>query len=47
MQIGFFLQITVFLRAKEDSNDPPPVNNGLKWHKMVQLWDQLIVKDGT
>ena len=31
----------------DEIDDPPSVNNGLKWHKMVQLWNQLIIKDGA
>ena len=36
-----------FLRAKEIGDQPPSIQKGPKWHKMVQLWNQLFVKNGT
>ena len=36
-----------FLRAKEIGDQSPPIEKGPKWHKMVQLWNQLFVKNGT
>ena len=36
-----------FLRAKENGDQAPSDKTGPKWHKMVQLWDQLFVKDGA
>ena len=36
-----------FLMAKETGNQPPFLHNGPKWRKMVQLWKQLLVKDGV
>ena len=36
-----------FLRAKEAGNQPPLLPNGPKWCEMVQLWNQLLVKDGV
>ena len=35
-----------FLRAKETGDQPPSIQKGPKWHKMVQLWNQLFVKMG-
>ena len=35
-----------FLRAKEAGNLPTSAHGGPKWRKMIQLWDQLLVKDG-
>ena len=34
-----------FLRAKKIGDQPPSIQKGPKWHKMVQLWNQLFVKD--
>ena len=36
-----------FLRAKEIGDQPPSMQSGPKWRKMVQLWNQLFVKNGT
>ena len=36
----------LFLRAKEADNLPPSAHGGPKWRKMVQFWNQLLVKDG-
>ena len=36
-----------FLRAKENGDQAPSDKTGPRWHKMVQLWDQLFVKDGA
>ena len=36
-----------FLRAKEIGEQPPSIQKGPKWRKMVQLWNQLFVKNGT
>ena len=33
-----------FLRDKEKGDQVPSVNNGSKWCRMVQLWDQLFIK---
>ena len=36
-----------FLTAKENDYQPPSVKEGPKWHKMIQLWNQLFVKNGV
>ena len=36
-----------FLRAKEIGDQPPSTQKGPKWCKMVQLWNQLFVKNGA
>ena len=36
-----------FLRAKEIGDQPPSIQKGPKWRKMVQLWNQLLVKYGA
>ena len=36
-----------FLRAKENGDQAPSDKTGPRWRKMVQLWDQLFVKDGA
>ena len=35
------------LRAKENDDQPSFTNNGSKWHRMVQIWDQFFVEDGV
>ena len=36
-----------FLTAKENDDQPPSVKEGPKWRKMIQLWNQLFVKNGV
>lgn len=36
-----------FLRSKERNDQPPSASGGPRWRKMVQLYDQLCVKNGV